>query len=124
MKEPTVHWSFRVPASAIDFARVERELVAAGATAAIVSWTDVHGTKHTLAAVRTISDDALLVGLFDSWWIKCVPSLDLDGSLGAFVDGGDRLWNWSSVSATIEAVRGLPELRRRAQGIRVTVESV
>jgi hypothetical protein len=123
MKEPTTHWSFRVPATEVDFDRIERELVAAGATAAVVSWTDVHGTKHTLAAVRHGSLDAALL-VHHEWWLECVPKVDLDGSRNGFGGDGERLWDWSSVRATIEAVRGLPELRRRAQGIRVTVETV
>jgi hypothetical protein len=123
MKEPTTHWSFRVPASAIDFDRIERELVAAGATAAIVSWTDVHDRKWTLAAVRHGSPDAALLVHYE-WWTEAIPSVDSAGERGNFSGDGARNWDWSLTAATIEAVRGLPELRRRAQGIRVTVESV
>jgi hypothetical protein len=122
MKEPTMHWSFRVPATEIDFSRIERELDEAGATAAVVSWHDVHGMKHSLAAVRHGSLDATLMR-GGSWVYNATPTVAGDGFRGCCFsrDGG---WNWSSDSSMIEAVRGLPELRRRAQGIRVTVESV
>jgi hypothetical protein len=120
MKEPTVHWSFRVPATEVDFARVERELDEEGVTAAIVTWQDVHGMKHSLAAVRHGSLDAKLIR-GGSWVYHCTPTVDEDGFPGGCLHNEGH-WIWSSDS--IEAVRGLPELRRRAQGIRVTVETV